>query len=74
VCGNLSGGAARLKRGVGFLLAAAGAGENFFPWLKSRKPAPLRGWLKKIIVRKEAVKSGENEFRGGRLSGWHRRC
>jgi hypothetical protein len=50
------------------------AGENFFAWLKSRKPALADGCPKKITVHEAAVKSGENAFCRRGVSGWHRRC
>jgi hypothetical protein len=50
------------------------AGENFFAWLKSRKPALTDGCPKKITVHEAAVKSGENAFCRRGVFGWHRRC
>jgi hypothetical protein len=55
-------------------LAAAGAGENFFTWIKSRNPAPGLRWSKKFTAYIQAVKSGGKRFGGGSVSGWHRRC
>jgi hypothetical protein len=56
------------------LLAVAGAGENFFAWLKSRKPALADDCPKKITVHEAAVKSGENAFCRRGVFSWHRRC
>jgi len=55
-------------------MRAGGAGENFFPWIKSRKSVACRRCPKKITWHKQAVKSGDNHFGGGGLGGWHRRC
>jgi hypothetical protein len=50
------------------------AGEKFFAWIKSCKQKPPARCLKKIIVHKTIVESGENAFRPEAFSGWHRRC
>jgi hypothetical protein len=50
------------------------AGEIFFAWIKNCKPMPAAGCLKKIILHKTPVKSGENAFRRKAFSGWHHRC
>jgi len=73
VCGNLSGGAGRFKRGVGFL-SSASAGEYFFRWLKSRNRPSAGGCSKIITIHNKAVKSGEYRFWHGGIFGWHRRC
>jgi hypothetical protein len=44
------------------ILPRAAAGEKFLAWLKSCKPKPLPACLKKFILHKTIVKSGENVF------------
>jgi hypothetical protein len=44
------------------LWAVAVAGENFFAWIKSRKPTLPGTCPKKIMDHETIVKSGENAF------------